>query len=259
MGRLLLRSVLRGDDSPRTQWAAFSPRSLSGVTGLLVDHPLCETACLLAPPRFSPTNRFRARRGRVLRAQIDALIARAGRPITILDVGGLPDYWLNVGTDGIDRIVLVNRTELGRPAPESIFDYAHGDARNLEFGDLSFDLVHSNSVIEHVGGWNDMTAMAEEVRRVGGAGWVQTPAWSFPIEPHLRAPFLHWFAQPVRRRMMSISAEPYFRSLPLEGRRVWVDRTNLLTRAELQALFPSSELYIERFAGLAKSYSAHWM
>jgi hypothetical protein len=194
----------------------------------------------------------------VLRSQIDALIARAGRPIAILDVGGLSDYWLNVGTDGIERIVLVNKTDLGRPDPASIFDHVLGDARDLQFEDLSFDLVHSNSVIEHVGGWDEMKAMATEVRRVGFAGWVQTPAWSFPVEPHFRAPFLHWFAPPIQRRMMSMSAEPYFRSLPLDGRRSWVDGTNLLTRAELQALFPNCDLYVERFAGFPKSYSARW-
>jgi hypothetical protein len=210
------------------------------------------------PVKDISVNRFRARRGVILRAQIDALIAAAGRPITVLDVGGEPDYWSNLGTDGLERIVLVNVGETAPPAPSDIFEYRQGDARNLDADDQSYDLVHSNSVIEHVGGWLDMTAMAKEVRRVGRSGWVQTPAWSFPIETHFRAPFLHWFGQPIRRRMMSLSVEPHIRSLSLERRRGNVDGTNLLSRPEFQALFPDCELYIERVAGLAKSYTARW-
>ena len=70
-----------------------------------------------------------------------------------------------------------------------IFVRKVGDARNLsEYADGSVDLVHSNSVIEHVGGWADMRAMADEMMRIGRSGWMQTPAWEFPVEPHFRAP-----------------------------------------------------------------------
>jgi hypothetical protein len=133
-----------------------------------------------------------------------------------------------------------------------------GDARRLEGrADGSVDLVHSNSVIEHVGPWQDMAAMASELRRVGRAGWMQTPAWEFPIEPHFRAPFLHWFGQPLRRRMLALS--PHYRRAGLAARRLHVDRINLLSRAEVAALFPGCEIWVERVALLPKSYVARWM
>ena len=150
-------------------------------------------------------NRFRAARGRILRGQIAQLANYFGRPIEILDVGGRAEYWTNVGFDNIAAIRLLNNDqhELDRKAASDPFVNELGDARNLSnYADKSIDLVHSNSVIEHVGLWQEMCAMADEVLRVGLSGWIQTPAWEFPIEPHFRLPFLHWFAQPLRRAML---------------------------------------------------------
>ena len=108
--------------------------------------------------RYSPVNRFRTRRGRLLRQQIETLADRLGRKIVILDVGGRPDYWKNVGVERIARIDLVNyaeaefNREVPGGAPSELFVRKRGDARNLaDYPDGSVDLVHSNSVIEHVG------------------------------------------------------------------------------------------------------------
>jgi hypothetical protein len=210
-------------------------------------------------------NRFRKRRGRLLRRLIDNLGEHFGRGIRILDVGGRPDYWLNVGFDGIARIELLNsnKNDLDRPLPSEIpreiFTREVGDARSLRgYGDGSVDLVHSNSVIEHVGGWRDMRAMASELMRVGRSGWVQTPAWEFPIEPHFRAPFMHWFGGPLSRRMMSMSAKASLRRLDLHTRRFHIERINLLSGREVKALFPGRHLLVERLI-LPKSYIVRWM
>ena len=211
---------------------------------------------------MSTLNRFRAARGRVLAAQIGALAARLGRPVDVLDVGGRTAYWGNVGFAGIARITVMNldpeELDPAPPgAPEGIFTTRTGDARNLaDIADGSVDLVHANSVIEHVGPWPDMAAMAREMRRVGRAGWIQTPAWEFPIEPHYRAPFLHWFGQPMRRRMLALSRA--YGHMGVAERRYHIDRINLLSRAEVEALFPGCEIWVERMI-LAKSYTARWM
>lgn len=204
-------------------------------------------------------NRFRQARGRLLRAQIARMADHLGRDLVILDVGGRADYWKNVGLDRIARIDLLNHdeAEFDRDAPADIFTNTLGDARDLrDFADGSVDFVHSNSVIEHVGLWPDMARMAAEMRRVGQAGWVQTPAWEFPIEPHFRAPFLHWFGAPARRAMLSLSGA--YRKCDLAERRMHVDRINLLSKPEVETLFPDTDLYTERLI-LAKSYCVRWM
>jgi len=58
-----------------------------------------------------------------------------------------------------------------------------GDGRYLPFRDGSFDIVFSNSVIEHISSPEDQQRFADEVRRTGRAYWVQTPDYRFPIEP----------------------------------------------------------------------------
>jgi hypothetical protein len=217
--------------------------------------------------KHHPTlNRFRQRRAQHLRAQIARLRAELGRPIVVLDVGGRPDYWMNVGLDGVERVVLLNllSKELDRPLPEGLppdrFSRSLGDARDLgAFADQSVDLVHSNSVIEHVGRWDDMRRMADEMRRVGLSGWVQTPAWTFPVEPHFHTPFMHWMAAPMRARMMSASLRRHFRRMSLDKRRLAVESVNLLSRREVAALFPDAEIYVERCFLLSKSYTARWM
>lgn len=214
---------------------------------------------------YNTVSRFRSARGKVLRRLIDALALHLGRDIRILDVGGRPDYWLNVGFGRISHIEISNlsATELdyiSEEVPPDIFESKVGDARNLaDYPDASIDLVHSNSVIEHVGAWEDMAAMASELLRVGQAGWVQTPAWSFPLEPHFRVPVAHWFGRPFQARMMSVSFMERFRSMDPVERRRHVERINLLTRRDVEALFPGRPIHVERVALFPKSYSAYWL
>jgi len=55
--------------------------------------------------------------------------------------------------------------------------------------DGEFDLVFSNSVIEHVGDFERMRQFVHEARRVAKSYWIQTPSKWFPIEPHCGMPF----------------------------------------------------------------------
>jgi SAM-dependent methyltransferase len=121
--------------------------------------------------------------------------------------------------------------------------FVQADAtRRLPFDDGAFDLAYSSSVVEHVAP-ADRPAFAAELRRVGRGWFVQTPAYSFPIEPHALLPFAHWLPVSLRRRYWRLGATG-----------AWED-VRLLKRAELQALFGEPVL-AERLGPLVKSWIA---
>jgi SAM-dependent methyltransferase len=125
-----------------------------------------------------------------------------------------------------------------RPAYPGAFVRADATQR-LPFADGQFDLAYCSSVIEHVPR-ERRAAFAAELRRVARGWYVQTPARSFPIEPHSLLPGAHWLPAALRR--------PYWRLGAAGG---WED-VALLGRAELEGLFGPAEP--ERFGPLTKSW-----
>jgi SAM-dependent methyltransferase len=109
----------------------------------------------------------------------------------------------------------------------------------LPFADKEFDLVYCSSVIEHVPPAR-RAAFAAEIRRVGRGWFVQTPAFSFPIEPHSLLPAAHWL--PVRLR------RAYWR---LGAAGEW-EQISLLRRAQIEELFGPA--LPERVGPLVKSW-----
>ncbi|PYT24288.1 MAG: class I SAM-dependent methyltransferase, partial [Acidobacteria bacterium] len=89
----------------------------------------------------------------------------------ILDVGGTPFNWSLL--DVQPRVTLVNMPR-AREAFDAQFQSVFADGRALPFPDHSFDIVFSNSVIEHVGNHESQSQFANEIARVGEAYWIQT-------------------------------------------------------------------------------------
>lgn len=168
---------------------------------------------------------------------------------TVLDVGGALGIWASVSVRPKLTILNVRRSGASPAAVEVV-----GDGRRLPFPDQSFDVVFSNSVIEHVGGVEDQRQFAEEIRRVGRSFYVQTPNRWFPIEPHVLTPLVHFLPKRIRRHMLRNFTVWGLLTRPSpEYVQDFVDSTRLLTARELSEMFPCSELHRERVAGLTKS------
>ena len=126
------------------------------------------------------------------------------------------------------------------PRPDYPGPFVQADAAaELPFADGEFELVYCSSVIEHVPPARRV-AFAREIRRVGRGWFVQTPAWSFPIEPHALLPFAHWLPVGLRR--------PYWRF----GAAGQWEEISLLRRIEVEALFGPA--LAERVGALTKSW-----
>ena len=185
-----------------------------------------------------------------------SLVEELPRPLKILDVGGSQRFWESmdyVALDGVE-ITLLNPSRVKVKHPG--FTYVRGDARNLtRFSDREFDVAFSNSVIEHVGDFDDQQKMADELRRVGRRYFLQTPNRYFPIEPHFYFPLFQFLPLSVR--------VAFLMNLPLahRGRIRERDRAvakateiRLLNRKELTGLFPGATVTPEKFFGLTKSF-----
>jgi ubiquinone/menaquinone biosynthesis C-methylase UbiE len=208
------------------------------------------------------TSTFRERRLRSLLLPTLRLLERREQAIRILDIGGSANYWLPVLSDLQAmkcQILLLNRSakEAGLESNSAeIFSFVVGDARSTGFADNSFDLVHSNSVIEHVGSWHDMEMMATEVRRLAPDYFVQVPYYWFPFETHYKALFVHWLPQQLQARLFMRFGFGGTPRKTVSGAMIKVQQTSLLDLLQFRALFPDARIARERFCGLTKSLIA---
>ena len=176
-----------------------------------------------------------AARARAKRHERFFHLARITRDSRIVDLGsgplGLRAFAPELDVTGVDRL----------PKPDYPGPFVQADVTaRLPFADGEFDLAYSSSLIEHLAP-GERAAFAAEVRRVARGWFVQTPAFSFPIEPHALLPFAHWLPPRVRRG--------YWR-LGVAGD--W-EEVALLRRQEMADLFGEPVL-AERVLGLAKSW-----
>ena len=185
---------------------------------------------------YNPSNKYRQRRMRKFLELVPV-----DRPVRILDLGGTAAYWRAL--PGLYDSPNVEITILNLGAEESHdrnLSVRSGDACSTGLPDMSFDIVHSNSVIEHVGDWPNIQAMAREVRRLAPTYFLQTPNYWFPFEPHYRKLFVQYLPPPLKQAVTG--DDPH--------------RIRLLSARQMARLFPDARLWRERALGLTKSIVA---
>jgi ubiquinone/menaquinone biosynthesis C-methylase UbiE len=117
----------------------------------------------------SLSNRLRSKRFRIFEALVEAM----PRPLRILDIGGTTSFWEQRGwTNRSDvQITLLNVGFYGKRHTQ--ITQLMGDATDLShFSTNSFDVVFSNSVIEHLCTFENQQRMALGIHRVAKAFWV---------------------------------------------------------------------------------------
>src|SRR5687767_377885 len=198
----------------------------------------CE--CRRRPASFAPMSRVhpygaltRYWRRKRMQACVDMLGITP--ETSVLDVGGTMNVWRLSPVR--PRLTLLNRFSRPADLPADV-KWVEGDALRLPFQDGQFDVVFSNSVIEHLETEANQRTFAAEVQRVGRKYFVQTPDRRFPVEPHLIAPFIHWLPKSWQRVLYP------FMPIRLLMPRAELDRAfaelRLLTAKEMRALFPKA-------------------
>ncbi len=172
----------------------------------------------------------------------------------IIDFGGTESLWKLFDHDF--HITLVNLTDNHLKMSEADtrrFSFVKGDACDLsgQYPDGAFDIVFSNSCIEHVGDDAHQAAFAREVRRLAPAYWVQTPSSRCPLEAHTLVPF-YWKLPGFARRIL---LNRWKRKHP----HLWelIASTRMLKRKRMIELFPDAQVFVERRMGLEKSYACY--
>lgn len=176
----------------------------------------------------------------------------------VLDIGGGAFFWDLALSEGLSlpQVTVLNICPAGDQA-RPFLNWIVADACASQLPDNSFDVVFSNSLVEHLKDSRTQRLFAREVRRLAPRYFVQTPDKLCPVEPHFVTPFVHWLPRKLRRRLIrnftvwGLAARPsqaYCDQLS--------DEVALLSKREMQQLFPDATVLSERFAGLPKSLIA---
>ncbi len=116
------------------------------------------------------------------------------KPLNIVDLGGSDYYWKHLFDINNDdyKITIIN-TEPQETSNFKNISFIKKDVRDLSFiKDKEYDLVYSNSLIEHLSTLEEQKTLAKEIARIGKHFFIQTPNYYFPIEPHFLFPFFQF-------------------------------------------------------------------
>lgn len=160
----------------------------------------------------------------------------------ILDVGGTYHFWESLKE--FKNITILNLIEEKSDNRIKSIKY---DGTVFPFEDQEFDLVFSNSTIEHVGDFWAKQKFADEIQRVSKKYFIQSPSFWFPYEPHAMIPFFQFMPGNIKMILHNFIKKS---SYPIEE----LLAIKLLTKRELKYLFPEAKIIVERMFFLPKSY-----
>lgn len=119
----------------------------------------------------------------------------------------------------------------------NIKEFIIGDATKINFQNNSFDIVHSNATIEHVGSYQNQISLIRETFRVSKKYvFIQTPNRFYPIDFHTTLPLIHWLPKNIHRKILKFLGLNFYAS---------EENLNLLSENDLKNI--CDELNLKKF------------
>lgn len=205
---------------------------------------------LLVNSEYSLAARTRLRRWALIEERVPDLA-----DLRVLDLGGTGDWWAR-SLIRPRHVTAINLFEAHKQADSVTM--IEGDV--LQAAELvagrEFDLVFSNSLIEHLGGHSARREFAKLASTLAPRYVVQTPYRYFPLEPHWLFPAFQFL--PFKARAHLAPRWPLGHTYGWDGPTASneVMATELLSVTEMREYFPQSEIVLERVGGVPKSMIA---
>jgi hypothetical protein len=206
----------------------------------------------------SPTSlgaEARKRRWEVFRQRFPAI-----DNLRLLDLGGTVETWRRAPVRP-RHVTVLNLNEPGEPEDGWIVAVTGDACQAAEVlaktnVDVNFDIVFSNSLIEHVGGHGPRSALARQIHELAPRHWVQTPYRYFPLEPHWLFPGMQFLPSAARVKIATHWPLVHTRPANVDEARHDVLWTELIGVTEMKDYFPTSTIVRERALGITKSLIA---
>lgn len=203
-------------------------------------------------------NKLRRKRFQLLQKSIENLV-HPDKKFSVIDLGGDVNYWqqLNWQLPNVQTTLLNLYENKINDDLKSNFISIQGNALEAPFDSKSFDLVFSNSVIEHVGSYENQEKFANEVRRLSDKYIVQTPSLWFPLEPHSLIPLFQFIPHSIRALLIMVFNINYFPKAKSYKEALNTSKTTLMfTKKRFKKLFPEADIQVEKLFGIPKSFTA---
>lgn len=138
------------------------------------------------------------------------------------------------------------------------YSFIQGNAQSLPFADKSFEIVFSNSLLDHLYTFENQKKFVEEVKKVGQSYFIQTGNKKFFFEPHYLTPFVQYLPKNFQKKVIRYAtvwglitkpSRDYIDNI--------VDEIILSTEHEFRKLFPDANIYNEKVLFFTKSFIAY--
>jgi hypothetical protein len=179
--------------------------------------------------------------------------------VNILDIGGTVFFWEKMGVANSEKINVTLMNVFEQNSPYKNIKCMVGDATNIDaIPPSEYDVVFSNSVIEHLFTFDKQRIMADNIKKLSSKYFVQTPNYNFPVEPHFLFPFFHYLPNRWKLYLLNKFSLGHYPIIPdKKSAQTSIDKIRLLKPREVKSLFPGSKLMFEKVLFFNKSIIVH--